>query len=65
MRDVAAVAPCEVCRGEAQRLFSVPQVKAASLYSEANKRGLAELDRTRRTDEWVYARNWSRRLPGI
>ncbi len=58
-----AVVPCAACGGEAKRLFAVPQLRAATLSSEANQRGLAELDATRRTDEAVYARNWERRLP--
>lgn len=65
MREVAAVVSCGRCRGEARRVFSAPQLKTASLYSEANRRGLAELDATRRTDEAVYARNWNRRLQSL
>lgn len=62
MRDVPEAVKCDGCSGEAQRIFSVPQVKHAALYSDANKRGLAELDASRRLDERVYDRNWGRRL---
>lgn len=65
MREVAAIVPCEECGGEAMRVFAVPQVKTAALHSEANKRGLAELDVSRRTDDLAYARNWDRRLPKL
>jgi putative FmdB family regulatory protein len=65
MRDVASEVTCAVCGGEARRVFAAPQLKSASLYSEANKRGLVELEATRRTDAQVYARNWDRRLPGL
>ena len=62
MRDVPAAVICVGCGGEGRRVFSVPQVKPAALYSDANKRGLAELDASRRLDERVYARSWGRRL---
>ena len=65
MREVPAIIRCEECGGEARRVFTAPQVKTTALYSEANKRGLAELNATRRTDERVYARNWDRRLPKL
>jgi putative FmdB family regulatory protein len=65
MREVVAVVRCDRCGGEARRMFTAPQLKPASLYSEANKRGFTELDSTRRTDEAAYARNWNRRLPGL
>ncbi len=65
MREVPAVVACGGCGGEAGRVFGVPQVKSSSLLSEANKRGLAELDSTRRADETRYARNWDRPLPRL
>ena len=65
MREVPTGVPCEGCGGEARRVFTAPQVHSGTLSSEANKRGLAELDASRRTDERVYARNWDRRLPKL
>lgn len=65
MQEVPAVVGCAGCGGKAKRIFAVPQVKTAMLCSEANKRGLAEMDATRRTDERAYTRNWDRRLPGL
>ena len=65
MQEVSAVVSCEACQGTARRIFSAPHVKTASLYSEVNKRGLAEIDATRRTDERVYARNWDRPIPEV
>jgi hypothetical protein len=65
MREVPAGVPCGVCGGEARRVFTAPQVNRGTLSSEANKRGLAELDASRRTDERVYARNWNCRLPNL
>jgi len=65
MREVLAVVACDRCSGEARRVFTPPQLKTASLCSEGNKRGLAELDATHRRDEAVYARNWDRRLPAL
>ena len=63
MREFPGMVPCAGCGGEAKRIFAAPQLKRATLFSEANKRGLAELDSTRRTDEAAYARNWDRPLP--
>jgi len=65
MREVLAVVTCDRCRGEARRVFTAPQLKTVSLCSEANKRGLVELDATRRRDEAIYTRNWDRRLPAL
>ena len=65
MRDVLAVVGCSGCGSEARRLFTVPQLKTSTLCLEANTRGLAELDSTRRTDEQAYTRNWNRRIPRL
>lgn len=62
MREVPATAMCARCGKEASRVFAVPQIRVSSLCSEANTRGLAELDSTRWMDERAYARNWNRRL---
>lgn len=64
MRAVPPAVDCG-CGGQAERVFSAPQVSVSSLYSEANKRGLAEVDATRRADEAIYARNWNRRLQSL
>lgn len=65
MREVTATTSCTRCSGEAHRIFSAPQVSVSSLYSDANRRGLAELDATRHTDERIYARNWNRSASGM
>jgi hypothetical protein len=46
-------------------MFTAPQLKTSSLFSEANQRGLAELDATRRVDETAYAQRWNRPLPDL
>ena len=65
MREFPAAVPCGGCGGEAGRVFAVPQLRMSALCSEANKRGLTELDSTRRTDDLVYKRNWDQRLPSL
>ena len=46
----------EVCRcgQEATRIFSVPEVSVNSLFSDANRQGLAAIDATAKTDEKAY-----------
>ncbi len=65
MREVCAAVRCGTCDGEARRMFTAPQLKTSSLFSEANQRGLAELDATRRVDETAYAQRWNRPLPDL
>lgn len=65
MTFIPKIGVCSACAGVAKRVFSAPQIAVSSQLSEANTRGLAEMDATRKADEKVYDRNWSRRLQSL
>jgi len=65
MGQVPPVVSCEHCPGPAYRVFSAPQVNVCSLYSDANKRGLAEMDAKSPFEEKAYNKRFDRRMQSL
>jgi len=57
---------CSTCEREAKRVFSSPQlVTQPERCSEANKKGLAEMNATAKADEKAYNKRWDRRMQSL
>lgn len=65
MKDVPQTIVCDFCGGPAYRVFSAPQVNVNSLYSAANKRGLAEMDANAPVEEKAYNKRFDRRMQSL
>ena len=56
---------CGRCGNECSRIFSAPQVRMNSLYSDENKRGLAEMDAKAPKEEMIYNKRFDRRAQSL
>ena len=65
MKDVPQTIISESCGCTAKRIFSAPQVNVNSLYSAANKRGLAEMDAKSPFEEKAYNKRFDRRMQSL
>jgi putative FmdB family regulatory protein len=66
MLSVPPSSACVTCGREAKRVFTAPQlVTLPELCSDANKKGIADLNATAKTDEKAYNKRWDRRLQSL
>jgi putative FmdB family regulatory protein len=66
MHDIPTSVACDFCGREAKRVFSVPQlVTQPELCSDANKKGLAEMNAKAKVEDAAYGKRWDRRLQAL
>lgn len=57
---------CSACGKIARRVFTAPQLTTQpALLSDANKRGLAEMDSKAKVEDKAYNKRWERRLQSL
>lgn len=57
---------CSACGKIARRVFTAPQLTTQpALLSDANKRGLAEMDSKAKVEDKAYNKRWDRRLQSL
>lgn len=57
---------CSACGKIAKRVYTVPQLNTQpALFSDENKRGLAEMDAKAKVEEKAYNKRWNRRMQSL